>query len=289
MLVSLKNVLADARTNRYAVPAFECCEDVMVRTILETCEAHKSPVILQCLEMDLRGNGWMYVSGMVRAVADHHSIPIVLHLDHAADLDEIRMAVSMGFTSVMIDGSRLPFEENAELTRAAVDIAHPCGIDVEGELGHVGGMDLEDTEHVESVLTEPEEVERFVAATGVDALAVSIGTGHGVYRALPVLNIERLRELDAVSSVPLVIHGGSGTPDDQIREAVHNGISKVNVFADERLAMFRGLKRSALQERPDPLPKQLFGPIRDELARLIAEKIALLNAGNRAGGARGET
>ncbi len=282
MLVSLKDVLADARANRYAVPAFECCEDVMVRTILETCEAHRSPVILQCLEMDLRGNGWMYISGMVKAVADHHSIPIPLHLDHAASLDEIGTAVDMGFTSVMIDGSRLPFEENAELTRAAVEIAHPHGVDVEGELGHVGGMDLEDTEHVESVLTEPEEVERFVAATDIDALAVSIGTGHGVYRALPVLNIERLRELDAVSRVPLVIHGGAGTPDDQIAEAVCNGISKVNVFADERLAMFRGLRQSALQERPDPLPRQLFGPIRSELAELVAERIELFGACNRA-------
>jgi len=254
----------------------------MVRTILETCEEHGAPVILQCLEMDLRGNGWVYISGLVKAVADHHRIPIVLHLDHATALDEIRRAVDVGFSSVMIDGSRLPFEDNAALTKAAVDIAHPRGVDVEGELGHVGGMDLEDTQHVESVLTEADEVERFVAETGVDALAVSIGTGHGVYRALPVLNIERLKELNAVSPVPLVIHGGSGTPDAQIREAVLNGISKVNVFADERLAMFRGLRQSALQERPDPLPGQLFGPIRDELARALAEKIVLFGAENRA-------
>ncbi len=282
MLVSLTDVLTDARANHYAVPGFECCEDVMVRTILETCEEHGAPVILQCLEMDLRGNGWVYISGLVKAVADHHRIPIVLHLDHATALDEIRRAVDVGFSSVMIDGSRLPFEDNAALTKAAVDIAHPRGVDVEGELGHVGGMDLEDTQHVESVLTEADEVERFVAETGVDALAVSIGTGHGVYRALPVLNIERLKELNAVSPVPLVIHGGSGTPDAQIREAVLNGISKVNVFADERLAMFRGLRQSALQERPDPLPGQLFGPIRDELARALAEKIVLFGAENRA-------
>jgi fructose-bisphosphate aldolase, class II len=282
MFVQFRDVLADARANRYAVPAFECCEDVMVRTILETCEEHRSPVILQCLEMDLRGNGWVYIPGLVRAVADHHKIPIVLHLDHATTLEEIRRGVETGFSSVMIDGSRLPFRENVELTRAAVDIAHPHGVDVEGELGHVGGMDLEDTQHVDSVLTEADEVEKFVAETGVDALAVSIGTGHGVYRALPVLNIERLKELNAVSSVPLVIHGGSGTPDAQVREAVHNGISKVNVFADERLAMFRGLRKSAMQERPDPLPGQLFGPIRDELSRLIAEKVALVGASDRA-------
>lgn len=289
MFVKLKEVLADARANHFAVPAFECCEDVMVRAILETSERYNAPVVLQCLEMDLNGNGWVYIPGLIKAVADHHKIPIVLHLDHAKNLDEIRRAVEVGFSSVMIDGSRLSFDENVRLTRAAVEIAHPHGIDVEGELGHVGGMDLADKAHVESVLTEAVEVEKFVEQTGVDALAVSIGTGHGVYRALPVLNIDRLKELNAVSSVPLVIHGGSGTPDDQIMEAVRNGISKVNIFADERLAMFQGFKQSARQERQDPLPRQLFGPVKEALSLLVENKIKLLFAENRGGCLRVDT
>jgi len=281
MLVTLKEALADARVNHYAVPAFDCTEDVMVRTILETAEALKAPVILMCLDMHLQGNGWVYLPGLIRAVADHHNIPIVLHLDHADNLDQIKRAVECRFTSVMIDGSKLPFEENAALTKATVDIAHPVGISVEGELGHVGGMDLHDISCADSILTEPEEVTAFVARTDVDALAVSIGTAHGVYRSLPNLNIDKLKELNAASDVPLVLHGGSGTPDEQIREAVRHGICKLNIFADQRLAMFKGLKESARQQRVDPLPQQLFGPIKDELAGLVAEKIKLLGADNR--------
>jgi ketose-bisphosphate aldolase len=282
MLASLANILADARANQYAVPAFDCVEDVMVRCVLETAQARRSPVVLMCLPTDLEGNGWTYLPGLVRAVADHHDVPIALHLDHATELGLIERAIECGFTSVMFDGSQLPFAENVRRTKAAVDIAYPHGVAVEAELGHVGGADLDETQHVESVLTEPDEVVRFVEQTGVDALAVSIGTSHGVYRSLPTLNIDRLRELNAVSPVPLVLHGGSGTPDEQIREAVADGICKLNVFTDQREAMFRGLKRSAEQDRPDPLPKQIFDPIREELAALVAEKIELLGSAGRA-------
>lgn len=281
MLTSLKAVLDHARANRYAVPAFDCMEDVMVRAILETADAHKAPVIMMCLQPDLEGNGWAYLPGLIKAVADHHQIPVVLHLDHADDLELIRRGVEHGFSSVMIDGSSLPFEENVRLTRAAVEIAHPHGVSVEGELGHVGGMDLEATSRRESVLTEPDEVTRFVEQTGVDALAVSIGTAHGVYESLPNLNIRRLGELNAASRVPLVLHGGSGTPADQIQDAVRHGICKLNIYADERLAMARGLETAARsQHRPDPLPQEIFGPIKRELAAVVAEKINLLLATN---------
>ena len=282
MLVTLKEALNDARARKFALPAFNCTEDVMVRTILETAEMLKAPVILMCLDMHLKGNGWKYLADLIRMVADYHKIPIVLHLDHAYDPGLIKAAVDNGFTSVMIDGSKLPFDENVAVTKSIVDVAHPRGVSVEGELGHVGGMDLQDVECAESVLTKPDEVEKFVEQTDVDALAISIGTAHGVYRSLPNLNIERLKQLNAVSTVPLVLHGGSGTPDEQIRAAVAGGICKLNVFADLRLAMFRGLRKSAEQTREDPLPQQLFGPVREQLAAIVTEKIKLLGADNRA-------
>ena len=283
MLTTLKDILGHARRNRYAVPAFDCTEDVMVRAILETAEAHGSPAILMCLWPDLDGNGMVYLPGLIRAVADHHRIPVALHLDHAAELDQIRAAVDAGFTSVMIDGSRLPFEENVRLTKAAVDLAHPHGVSVEAELGHVGGMDLEASQCAESVLTEPDEVARFLDQTGVDALAVSIGTSHGIYRSLPNLAIDRLQELNAASSVPLVLHGGSGTPEDQIRESVRHGICKLNIYADCRIAMGRGLMQAAATvTRQDPLPSEIFGPIKEDLADVIADKIRLLSAEGRA-------
>jgi len=210
-------------------------------------------------------------------------VPVVLHLDHADNLDLVRAAVERGFTSVMIDGSALEFAENVRLTRAAVELAAARGVSVEAELGHVGGSDLECTVHRESVLTEPDEVARFVRETGVDALAVSIGTSHGVYRSLPNLNIERLRDLDAASPVPLVLHGGSGTPDDQIRNAVRHGISKLNIYADLRIAMGKGLQAAAgAVRRSDPLPQEVFGPIKREIAAVVSEKIDLLGSAERA-------
>jgi len=284
MLTTLKEVLADARKNGYAVPAFDCVEDVMVRTILETCQRLRSPVVLMCLVgQDLNGNGWRYIPGLVRAVADFHDVPVALGLDHATDLGAIEKGLDAGFTSVMIDGSALPFAENAEITRAAVEMARPKGISVEGELGFVGGQDLLATVDAESVLTEPDEVERFIALTDADALAISIGTSHGVYRSLPNLNIEKLKEVNQVSSIPLVLHGGSGTPNDQVQNAVKNGICKLNIYSDCRIAMAKGLEISAKpRARKDPPVQELFGPIKEELAKIVEEKIKLLYANGRA-------
>ena len=285
MLVTLREVLPAARRDHYAVPAFDCVEDVMVRAILETAELLAAPVILMCLVPDLEGNGIVYLSRLIRGVAEHHAIPVVLHLDHAATLDEVRRAIDHGFTSVMIDGSKLPFAENVRLTRAAVELAHPHGVSVEGELGHVGGMDLEAVQSSESVFTEPDEVTRFVAETEVDALAISIGTAHGIYRSRPTLAIDRLKILDTASGVPLVLHGGSGTPDDQIRDAVHHGITKLNIYADCRVAIGKGLQEAAAaMPRPDPLPEEVFGPMKRGVCRVVAEKIRLLGAENRVSG-----
>lgn len=283
MLTNLKDILKSAQAGGYAVAAFDCVEDLMVRTILETCERLRAPVILMGLPgPDLEGNGWYYIPGLIRAVAGRHQIPVVLHLDHATQLDDIKRAVDLGFTSVMIDGSQLPFAENVRLSRAAVEIAHPHGVSVEAELGHVGGSDVENTGYGESVLTEPGEARRFVEETDVDALAVSIGTAHGIYRQLPKLNIGRLKEIRAATDVPLVLHGGSGTPNDQIQDSVRHGVTKLNIYADNRIAMCRGLKESAQsQTRPDPLPRDLFGAIRQRLAETVTEKVRLLYGENR--------
>jgi len=282
MLVTLKDILKDARANHYAVGSFHVVENVMLRTVLETAEAKEAPVIVMGYAPDLEGAGWTYIAGLAKLAAEYHNIPICLHLDHCYDLDYIKQAVDYGFTGVMYDGSSLPFEENVKMTKSAVDIAHPHGVSVEAELGHVGGSNLAETQHVESILTEADEVTKFVELTGVDALAVSIGTGHGIYRSEPTLNIERLVELTKATDVPLVMHGGSGTPDDQVRNAVANGITKVNIFAEQRMAMFRGLKEAAGMERVDPLPEDQFGPISRALSDLVAGKIELLSSDGRA-------
>ena len=286
MLVTLNEILPKAREQHYAVPAFDCMEDVMVRTILDTAEKEHSPVILMVLEHDLQGRGIIYVSGLIRAVADSYDIPIVLHLDHAENIEIIRKAIDYGFTSVMYDGSQLPFRENVERSREVVDLAHTQNISVEAELGLVAGKDIHGDDYPgdgESLLTDPKEVVEFVEQTGVDALAVSIGTSHGVYVSLPNLDIQRLEEINAVSKVPLVLHGGSNTPVDQIQNAIRHGISKINVYADSRVGMLEGLKTSAQnQVRKDPLPDVLFRPIREALSQVISERMDIFFSKNKA-------
>jgi fructose-bisphosphate aldolase class II len=231
------------------------------------------------LDHDLKGRGIKYISGVVHAVADSYDIPIVLHLDHAPDKEVVQEAIDHGFTSVMYDGSALPFEENVQKTREVVKIAHKKGVSVEAELGCVAGSDIYGVSYPgagESMLTDPEQVVEFEARTQVDALAVSIGTAHGVYVAQPELNIEILKKINAVSKVPLVLHGGSGTPVEQLQEAIRHGITKVNIYTELRIAMMEGLKESAVgQKRIDPLPDEMFSPVREALSKVVADKIQM--------------
>jgi len=282
MLVGLKDVLIKAREQHYAVPAIDCVEDIMVRTILDTTAEQKSPIILMALEHDLKGRGIDYITSVVKGVADKYKQPIVLHLDHAIDFDIIKRAIDYGFTSVMYDGSMLPFDENVANTKKVVDYAHARGVDVEAELGHVAGKELDGIEASEAKLTEPGEVLEFVNKTKVDALAVSIGTAHGVYTSEPKLNIARLKEINQISPVPLVLHGGSGTPVDQVQEAIVNGITKVNLYADLRIALLKGLKEAVqTQKRMDPLPDELFYLAKASLAEVIVKKIKMVFSANR--------
>ncbi len=282
MLVTAKDVLAHARENHYAVPGFNCIEDIMVRTILDTAEECRSPVFVMCYAPELNGRTWVYLPGLVKAVASDYDVPVVLHLDHATDFEMIQRSLDCGFTSVMYDGSALPFEQNVEMSRKVVEMSRPYGASVEAELGLVGGFDLERKGNTANILTEPEEVVRFVEQTGVDSLAVSIGTAHGVYAQLPNLDIERLKKLNAVSRVPLVLHGGSGTPNDQIQNAVRNGICKLNIYADSRIALWNGVKKVVREiTREDPLPKEVFQRLRVELGASMREKFELLFAIDR--------
>jgi ketose-bisphosphate aldolase len=283
MLVGLKDVLIPAREQYYAVPAMDCVEDIMVKTILDTTEEKRSPVILMALERDLAARGIDYIASVVKGVADQYAQPIVLHLDHAANFEIIKQAIDYGFTSVMYDGSMLSFDENVMNTKKIVDYAHARGVDVEAELGHVAGKELDGIEASETMLTEPDEVLDFVNKTKVDALAVSIGTAHGVYTAEPKLNITRLQAINQISPVPLVLHGGSGTPVDQVQEAIINGITKVNLYADLRIALLKGVTQAVqTQKRIDPLPDELFYLVRASLREVIVKKIDMLFSANRA-------
>ena len=279
MLQTAKEILKKAREKHYAVPGFNCVADVMIRGILDRAERLRAPVFLMLLAAEIEEKTWWYFPAIVRAVAERYTIPIVMHLDHAVSLDDIRSALDNGFTSVMFDGSSLPFDKNVEMTRKTVELAQPYGASVEAELGRVGGYDLEGADNVDNILTQPKEVATFVERTGVDLLAVSIGNAHGVYRQLPKLDIPLLKELNAASKVPLVLHGGSGTPNDQIRAAVENGICKFNVYADGRVAMWNRFKKIAAEgQRNDPAPNEYITQLREALGDIVEEKATLAGA-----------
>lgn len=284
MLVTMKEMLGKAQKGKYAVAAFDCVEDIFVRTILDTADKADSPVILMALEYDLTDRGMDYIAGLIKAVAPAYNIPIALHLDHATNFTIIERALKNGFTSVMYDGSALPFEENIKNTRHVVEMAKNYNATVEAELGHVAGKDISGAEDSHSAqLTEPNEVKKFVEETAIDALAVSIGTAHGIYVSEPKLNIERLREIMAVSKVPLVLHGGSGTPENELTAAIHNGITKVNVYSDLRIALGKGMKEAVNSSaRVDPLPDKIFAPVKQSISEVVKNRINLFGSAGKA-------
>jgi ketose-bisphosphate aldolase, class II len=235
MLVDGKSVLDAAKAGRYGIVAPDFLTLNAARVFVQTADALKTPILLSFAqghaglisleEAALVGKYW----------AEKVATPIVLHLDHGQDFDFLRRAIELGFTSVMLDASMKEMDENIRLTKEVVAYAHTKGVSVEAEIGHVGGAS-EGVEGAtsESVYTTVEEAKAFAEATAVDSLAVSIGTSHGVYKSnkAPELNFTRLRELAAAVPVPLVLHGGSGTGDENLRRAVREGIAKLNIYTD---------------------------------------------------------
>lgn len=288
MLVSMKEMLADARQNHYAIPAFDVSNYEMMRAVLETCEEERSPALLMCLGVDLVGKGMNLLPAMIRSASEHFSIPICLHLDHATDFELIKTAIDAGFSSVMYDGSVLDFENNAKNTAQVTKYAHARGITVEAELGHVGNAGVgsisetgTDTDPGES-LTVPEEVVKFVEITDVDALAVAIGTAHGVYQKTPELRIDRLDEITAICDRPLVLHGGSGTPNDQMQAAIRHGITKINIYSDVVAALNKGLKdKLNTMENPATWPFLVFEDSRKLMKEVVREKLHTFGSAGR--------
>ena len=288
MLVSMKEMLEDAKKNHYALPAFDVSNYEMMRAVLEVCEEEGSPALLMALGVDLVGKGLPLLSSMVRGASEHFNIPVCFHLDHATDFDLIKSAIDAGFTSVMYDGSVLDFENNAKNTAMVTKYAHARGISVEAELGHVGNASVgsisetgTDTDPGES-LTVPAEVEKFVEITDVDALAVAIGTSHGVYKKTPELRIDRLDEITAVCDRPLVLHGGSGTPDDQMKNAIHHGITKINIYSDVVGALNKGLKdKLNTIDNPSTWPFIVFEDARAMMKEVVKDKLRKFGSAGR--------
>lgn len=271
MIVGNKILLENARRGGYAVPAFNVDNLESVLGVLHAAENTDRPVIIQTIPRTLRYGGIPVYSAMVRALYKGNP-DISIHLDHGGDVGICKACIDAGYTSVMIDGSALDFDGNVGLTKHVVDVAHPLGISVEGELGTIGGK--EETQS-EIKYTEVSEAEEFVLRTGVDSLAIGVGTAHGVYKGVPHIAVDRIEEIAAKINTPLVLHGASGLSDEVIIACIKAGISKINFATQLRQAFTQGLKEG-IAENPEAFDPKVYLPKAIQRVREAAEKIILL-------------
>jgi fructose-bisphosphate aldolase class II len=267
VLVTNKDLMVPARKNGYAISAFNVQNLESTSAIAEAATEEKSPVIMQITPSVIKYAGLAYISNLVRTAAQLAPVPIAMHLDHGEDFETAAKCIDAGFTSVMIDGSFLNFEENVALTKRVVSVAHPKGVSVEAELGKLAGVEERSVEEKEAILTDPATAVEFVKKTGVDTLAVAIGTSHGAYKfkSEAKLDLERLKVISEKISIPLVLHGASsvpqwivekankfgaelsgakGIPEEELRKAISLGIAKINIDTDLRLAFTANGARS---------------------------------------------
>jgi len=229
MMVNLAGVLKEAKGGGYAVGSFNVYNFETIRGVIEAGQELGYPTIVASGESYLPNMELDEVAGIVSAMSRRVDIPLVLHLDHCKSVENIVKAIKAGFTSVMFDGSSLPFEKNMEVTAQVVAMAHAVGVSVEAELGALAGGEFSNEESGEEIYTNPAQAGQFVERTGIDALAISIGTVHGMYKGTPKIDVGVLKKIAAVVDIPLVLHGGSGTPENIVRECILNGIAKINV------------------------------------------------------------
>jgi len=305
VLVTNRDLLVPARREAYAVGAFNINNLESLLAVAEAAVEEKSPVIVAVTPSAIKYGGLASLSKIVKAAAESAPLPMSLHLDHGEDFETVSKCVTAGFTSVMIDGSFLTFEENIALTKHVVDLAHPKGVSVEAELGRLAGVEEKTVEEKEAVLTDPHTAKEFVERTSVDALAVAIGTSHGAYKfkAEPKLDFERLKLISKKVETPLVLHGASsvpawiiekaskygaelkgakGIPEDHIIKAISLGISKINIDTDLRLA-FTATIREVLKNSPKEFdPRKILGPAKEAMKEVVKSKMRLFGSSGKA-------
>lgn len=242
-LTTLKDVLEIAVRTKTAIPSFNIDNIEIPEAIMVAAEKYRCPVILTIGQGAINAGQMMHMADVVRRLADESTIPVVMHLDHGVSYEQTIQCLRAGFTSVMFDGSHMPFEKNVAITRQVAAAAHAVGVSVEAELGAIDGVE-DGICHGRYNLVDVHEVERFISMVEVDALAVGIGNAHGMYKQSPNLDFERLRQCQKLNPPPLVLHGGSGIPDDMIRTAIDLGIRKINVATEIRNAFMAGLEVS---------------------------------------------
>jgi len=280
MLMNMKDLLTVAQKNHFAVPAFNIGSDQLLKAVMKTVKELKSPVILEMSPDEFNFVGYAQIQAMLYEAA-HTDVPVCIHLDHGDSYETVVRAIQAGMTSVMIDASKLPYEENVAITKKVVETAHIANVSVESELGTIGttGNSIEGgTEGV--IYTVPEEAKQFIEDTGIDTFACAIGTAHGIYPKdmKPKLRIDILKDITDQVSVPLVLHGGSSNKDEEIAEAVKNGICKINISSDIKVAFYEQARKT-LNENPGYRePLEIYPAAMEACGKVCAEKIRLFNS-----------
>jgi ketose-bisphosphate aldolase len=285
MIVTSGELFKKARDGGYAVGSFNVSTLEAIKAIIEAAKELKSPVMIETSPGELNYMGAENVADIVRNLAEDLEIPVAIHLDHGQSVEQVKLAIDSGYTSVHIDASSYDFEKNVQMTTEAVSYAHKNGITIEGELGHIPGASEShegETVQIDSdTLTDPKMAKEFVKETGIDILASSIGNIHGVYENEPQLDFDRLEEISKIG-VPLSLHGGSGIPEDQIKKAISLGVTKINVNTELRIAFTESLRRE-LAENPDEVVPYKYLPEEIEAVKaVVKEKIKMFGSANKA-------
>lgn len=282
MLMNMSDLLKVANEHNFAVPAFNISSDAMLQGVIGSCEKEKSPVIIAVHPNELAYSGDSFVE-MIKDAANKTTVPVALHLDHGGSLEQIYRAIRDGFTSVMIDASTSTFEENIELTKKVCAIAHPLNVSVEAELGTIGSTNGDREGGTDTIIyTNPDDAVKFVEASGCDCLAIAIGTAHGIYPKgfVPHLRLDLLEEIKSKVSIPLVLHGGSANPDEEIAGAVKRGVNKINISSDIKAAFFKEA-RKVLEDQGLREPLDIFPACIDAMNETVVHKIRLFESNNK--------
>lgn len=282
-LVSMNEFLPKAKANKFAVGQFNMNNLEFAQAIVEAAMEENSPFIYGVSEGALKYMGYEFTVAMAKAAAQKSGLPIALHLDHGSSFEVAMKCIHAGFSSVMFDGSHYPFEENVRLTKEIVKAAHAMGVSVEGELGTIGGVEDDlSVDEADATLAKPDEAIRFYEETGVDCLAIAVGTAHGMYAGEPKIRFDIIEEVTAAIPVPIVLHGGSGVPDDMIRRAINAGAGKINVNTENQVACTAAIREKLNSDQKVIDPRKYLGPARDAMVEVVRSKMRLFGSNNQA-------
>ncbi|MEF3303248.1 class II fructose-1,6-bisphosphate aldolase [Paenibacillus sp. GYB003] len=282
-LVSMNEFLPKAKAHKFAVGQFNMNNLEFAQAITEAAIEEKSPFIFGVSEGALKYMGMEYTVAIAEAAAKKSGLPIALHLDHGSSFEVAMKCIRAGFSSVMFDGSHYTLEENIRLTKEVVKAAHAMGVSVEGELGTIGGVEDDisvDEEHAN--LAKPEEAIRFYEETGVDCLAIAVGTAHGMYKGEPKIHYDIIEQVAKAVPVPIVLHGGSGVPDEAIRLSIAAGVGKINVNTENQVACTDAIREVLAKDAKVYDPRKYLTPARNAMIEVVKSKIRLFGSSNQA-------